>query len=805
MDAFDLAIRERFANVERGPEDMHSYQDECVAFGLANPFSAFFIDMGLGKTVSSLTIIARLLLETFDDDMTLVIGPLRVVTDTWPTEIELWRHTAWMSHTLIRNDGDVTKEELAQRRTSVHFINREQVEWLVYFWKEKWPYRRVFVDECFVGTTLVSTPTGDVPIADLRAGNLVDTPYGAQKIQQVILKSTTSIIVVTLADGRCIRCTPNHRFLTDAGWKPASELLDRIVYGQSDIETEGLRTLRRDVLDMEVSPAVLQPFLRTQSVVGERHDGARPGNCQEGVSVPAGIYTVEQGCSVAVRNPQEDGRAKPRSIHGDPRWERSGDEQVGSDCESASVGRLGLQLRDSCGNGTTQWLPDSLQDRFCVAPPEDGFGSGRIEPLVPCEAGTRPPQGSLAVGTRVVSVSSDQCASGCEVYDLTVEGAPYYFAAGALVHNCSSFKDHTSKRFKALAKVRNTPGLITRLHILTATPAAETYIHLFPQMYLLDLGKRLGKNITAYREEYFVYNKYSMKYKLRPSGEEAILAKIADICLVQKAKDHLSRAEPTIIQRKVGLDPAQLALIKKLEKDFVVTLADGTEIEAKTAAILSSMLLQMASGSLYETLLLEDFETDDLKKVKKVHNIHDHKIEALKEIYEEAQAQGEPLLVAYYFQSSLAKLRKAFPKATVMDKDGKCIKPWNAGKIPMLLIHPQSAGHGLNLQRGPGHTLIFFDLLYSLEYHLQTIGRIDRQGQANPVIVQLLIAEGTRDQDVANALVQKQDAQEMLFVILKRLIRAMRKAARAIDNAIQSSRAARTVDVLCESDTSDEL
>ncbi len=517
MDAFDLAIRQRFAHVEHGPEDLHSYQDECIAFGLANPFSAFFIDMGLGKTVSSLTIIARLLLETFDDDMTLVIGPLRVVTDTWPTEIELWRHTAWMSHTLIREDGDVTKEELAQRRTSVHFINREQVEWLVYFWKEKWPYRRVFVDES------------------------------------------------------------------------------------------------------------------------------------------------------------------------------------------------------------------------------------------------------------------------------------------------SSFKDHTSKRFEALAKVRNTPGMITRLHILTATPAAETYIHLFPQIFLLDRGERLGKNITAYRSRYFTYNQYKRKYKLRPSGEEAILAKIADICLVQKAKDHLSRAEPTIIQRKVGLDPAQLALIKKLEKDFIVTLADGTEIEAKTAAILSSMLLQMASGSLYETLLVEDFETDDLKKVKKVHNIHDHKIEALKEIYEEAQAQGEPLLVAYYFQSSLAKLRKAFPKATVMDADGKCIKPWNAGKIPMLLIHPQSAGHGLNLQRGPGHTLIFFDLIYSLEYYLQTIGRIDRQGQANPVIVQLLIAEGTRDQDVAAALVQKQDAQEMLFVILKRLIRAMRKAARSIDNAIQSSRAAQTVDVLCESDTSDEL
>ncbi len=525
MSAFSVEelVALRLSGVIRGPEAMHPYQHECVDFLIKNPFSALFIDMGMGKTISSLTVIAHLI-SMFEAEKVLVVAPLKVATDTWPTEIGLWEQTAWMSHTLIRADDDDPRlkqarraaitaarakglstqeanalgrkaeteerhrimEELAHSPSAIHIINREQVEWLVYLHKDKWPYRVVFIDES------------------------------------------------------------------------------------------------------------------------------------------------------------------------------------------------------------------------------------------------------------------------------------------------SSFKDHNSKRFKALAKVRNTPGLIERLHILTATPAAETYEHLFAQLFLVDRGQRLGKNITAYRDRFFTYNRYSMKYKLRPGAEEQILDLIKDICLVMKAEDYLPREKPTIIARKVKLAANQLDLIKKLEKDFVITLSDGTEIEAKTAAMLSQMMLQMASGSLYETLMVEDWDTDDLKKVKRVHHIHDHKIDTLREIVEECATQGEPLLVAYHFQSSLAKLKKAFPKAVVMDKAGKCIKAWNAGKIPILLLHPQSAGHGLNLQYG-GRMMVFYDLIYSLENYLQIIGRIDRQGQTRPVVIQLLVAEGTRDEDVFACLNEKKDAQDMLFSILKRLIRLHRK------------------------------
>lgn len=492
MDRFDLAIRQRFSEVERERADMHAYQSEiAVPFLRDNPFSGLFVDMGLGKSISSLTVISDILAEFITSEPVLVIAPLRVATDTWPTEIAKWRHTAWMNHVVIRDDGNyIRKEDLARSKASIHIINREQIDWLVHFHREHWPYRIVFVDES------------------------------------------------------------------------------------------------------------------------------------------------------------------------------------------------------------------------------------------------------------------------------------------------SSFKDHTSRRFKALAKVRRTPGLIERLHILTATPAAESYIGLLTQIYLLDLGARLGLNITAYRNRYFTYNKYSMKYTLRPGAEEEILSKIADITLVMKKKDYLPTAEPTVIHHKVKLAQSQIDLLKKLERDFLITLPDGTELEAKTAAILSSMLLQMASGCVYETLLIEDWETDDLKKVKKVHNLHDHKIDALKEIAEEAANEGKPLLVAYHFQSSLSKLRKAFPEAVVMDKAGKCIKAWTAGKIPMLLIHPQSAGHGLNLQYG-GSTLIFYDLIYSLENYLQTIGRLDRQGQVNPVLVILLVALGSRDEMVAKCLAAKEDAQDKFFAILKRLIRELRAKKKA--------------------------
>lgn len=524
----DQRIKARLANVVLRRDQLHGYQEEALEFLHEHPFSALFIDMGLGKTVTCLTLISELLADLPEHPI-LIIGPMKVATDTWPTEISRWEHTAPFNYVLLREDDDdprlaaararaatwcrsegigaseyskvvnraETKEreriraDLARSRASIHIINREAVEWLVNLHGPNWPYRTVFIDES------------------------------------------------------------------------------------------------------------------------------------------------------------------------------------------------------------------------------------------------------------------------------------------------SSFKDHTTERFKALAKVRNTPGLITRLHELTATPAAESYEHLFAQIFLLDRGERLGKYVTHYRRDYFTHNVYTRKYTLRPGCEDAILDKIKDICLVMKADEYLPMEKPTVVARPVTLSDKQLDLYKRMQLDSLVQLDDGSVVEAENAAALSSKLLQMASGVLYETKLVEDWDTDDMVKVSKVHHLHDHKIDTLREIIE--SLDGNPVLVSYHFKSSLARLVKAFPKAVVLDKEGKAIKKWNAGKIPMLLVHPQSAGHGLNLQHG-GHNLVMFDLVWSLELYLQLIGRLARQGQKHPVLVQILTAVGTLDEAVLAALNNKEATQENLFKLLRKLIRQAKKKLQQSDS-----------------------
>lgn len=320
-----------------------------------------------------------------------------------------------------------------------------------------------------------------------------------------------------------------------------------------------------------------------------------------------------------------------------------------------------------------------------------------------------------------------------------------------IIDESSSLKDHRTKRFKALKRVR---PMIKRMHQLTATPAAEGYMGLFAQMFLLDQGQRLGRSITNYRDNYFIRGYDGFSWKLRPGADAEIAAKISDICLTLKREDYLKDLkEPIFSPRYVSMSAEELEIYRTLEKEFVATLPDGTEIEAETAANLSSKLLQLASGAVYG-------------ENKRIIPVHDHKIDELRQIVEEAQ--GEPLLIAYWFQSSLARLKQAFPEAVVMDAAGKAITAWNKRKISMLLIHPQGAGHGLNLQHG-GHHLVFFDIPWSLELYLQTIGRLDRQGQTDAVILHHIMVRDTVEDFVVECLRQKRDAQDALFRYLKQV------------------------------------
>lgn len=344
-----------------------------------------------------------------------------------------------------------------------------------------------------------------------------------------------------------------------------------------------------------------------------------------------------------------------------------------------------------------------------------------------------------------------------------------------IIDESSSFKDHTTARFKALVAVR-AQGFIERLHELTATPAAEGYMGLFAQVFLLDRGERLGKNITAYREAYFTQNGYSRKWKIRKGAEEEISDLIADICLVMKTKDYRDEEEPLFLPRKLKMTDAEEKQYRKFTREFVLTLADGTMIEAETAASLSAKLLQLASGAVYETVKTEDEETEEVQISKVTHHVHDHKLDDLRQLQEELG--DEPILVAYWYKSSLARLRKAFPDAVVMDKAGKVVSrygPWNSGKIRMLLVHPAGVGHGLNMQYGPGHDLYLFDACWSYELFYQLYCRLHRQGQKNRVRVHLPQMIGTNDEVVVTRLQQKEDAQEILFRRIRALWKKMKE------------------------------
>jgi len=321
-----------------------------------------------------------------------------------------------------------------------------------------------------------------------------------------------------------------------------------------------------------------------------------------------------------------------------------------------------------------------------------------------------------------------------------------------IVDESKGFADKNTARWKALNRVR--PKL-RRLHLLSGVPAPEGIEDYFAQVYLLDRGERFGKGITKFRETYMIHKPYQHKYVPQDGAEETVAAKIADLCIVMREEDYLDRPKAITIERPIILDREELALYKQFEREFILDLPE-VEIEAENGTTLAGKLLQMASGAVYDG-------------DRKWHRFHDHKLEELKQLREEAQ--GSPLLIAYWHRSSLARLQQWFPKAVKMDKRGDCVPAWNAGKIGELLVHPRSAGHGLNMQYGPGHTLVWFDNPLPLDDYLQMNKRLDRQGQKKTVRVYHLVTQKTADAKVVPALRGKDDAQNAVKTYIRDLRR----------------------------------
>lgn len=320
-----------------------------------------------------------------------------------------------------------------------------------------------------------------------------------------------------------------------------------------------------------------------------------------------------------------------------------------------------------------------------------------------------------------------------------------------VIDESSSFKSHSSHRFRAMKMVRDR---IERLILLTGTPAPNGYMDLWSQIYLLDKGQRLEKTISGFRERYFVRdgNSYFV-YRLRREADKNIQERIGDICISMKAEDYLD--VPPIIENDIYLSlPTNLSFQYELFEEEAVTEIADREITALNAAALNTKLMQFANGAIYHA-------------DKTFSVIHDEKLDALEEIINEAQ--GQPVMVAYAYRHDLIRIKERFKQARELH-DKKDEDDWNANKIPLLVLHPASAGHGLNLQYGGAHIIVWFGLTWNLEHYLQLIARLKRQGQVNSVIVHRLVMLGTIDEKAAVALRKKDNMQGDLMDALKAIV-----------------------------------
>lgn len=314
----------------------------------------------------------------------------------------------------------------------------------------------------------------------------------------------------------------------------------------------------------------------------------------------------------------------------------------------------------------------------------------------------------------------------------------------------SSFKNAQSKRFKAMKAMR---PKVKRIVGLTGTPSGNGLMDLWAEFRLLDMGERLGKYISQYRNLYFKPDKRNgmvvYSYKPLPGAEEVIYHQIADITVSMKAADYLKMPELVSIAKEVTLSEKERKRYDELKKSLVLELPGG-EVTAANAASLTLKLSQMANGAIY---------TDD----KKVVNIHERKLDALEDLVE--SANGKPVLVAYWFKHDKDRIQKRMEAREL--KELQDFADWNAGKIPVALIHPASAGHGLNLQQG-GSILIWFGLTWSLELYQQTNARLWRQGQQScTVVIQHIVAKGTIDERILKALEHKDGTQAALIEAVK--------------------------------------
>lgn len=319
-----------------------------------------------------------------------------------------------------------------------------------------------------------------------------------------------------------------------------------------------------------------------------------------------------------------------------------------------------------------------------------------------------------------------------------------------IVDESSSFKSHASKRWKALKRVL---PFTEYMVLLTGTPSPNSLLDLWPQLYLVDFGERLGRTVTGYKQRFFEQDYMGYRWTAKEGAANTIHNLIGDVCLSMSAEDYLELPKRIDLVHNVNLPAKAMASYLALEKELLAELPDGEEVEAINAAALANKLLQFCNGASY---------TDDKGSWSEIHTA---KLDALEEIVE---LNDEPILVAYNYKTDAERIKARFPDAVLLDKNTETIDRWNRGEIKLLLAHPASAGHGLNIQQG-GALCVWFGLNWSLELYQQFNGRLHRQGQTKPVRIIHIVAEGCIDERVLSVLEDKNATQSALLYALKKI------------------------------------
>jgi len=427
-----------------------------------------------------------------------------------------------------------------------------------------------------------------------------------------------------------------------------------------------------------------------------------------------------------------------------------------------------IQQRKRCALWLDMGLGKSVTTLTAAADLLDGFAVSRVLVIAPLRVANsvwrqeaalwdhlRHLKVQVCTGTEKARLSALQ--SQADVYVINRENVPWLVAQYGkrwpfdcvVIDEASSFKNASSQRFKALRKtLPDTEYMI----LLTGTPSPNGLLDLWSQIYLIDFGNTLGRTMTAYKQRFFEQDYMGYKFTPRAGSAEKIHALLRPHVLSMSAADYLQLPDRIDLIERVKLPAAALQAYRDFEKTLLAELPDGEEVEAMSAAVLANKLLQFSNGAMY---------TDDLGNWSE---IHDAKLEALADLIE--QNPNENILLAYNYKTDLVRLQKRFPQARVLDKNPDTVRAWNDGEIELLLAHPASAGHGLNLQRG-GSLIIWFGLNWSLELYQQFNARLHRQGQDKPVRVVHLIADDCIDERVMGVLSDKTAMQSALLQALK--------------------------------------